>query len=139
MLCYEDAEDILALVRTCVFSGDTSRAEDIIQKSRHAGAAFYLGRKYEAEEAIQEAIRCFSIAGRYHHGARLARQYEMNEELMNLALLCNSNVMVETADYFQAKGEWDKAVMLYHKVKGVFCAVFMMKNDDDDDEDNWNA
>lgn len=41
---------------------------------------------------------------------------------MNLALLSSPEDMIETARYYEEKGEqMDRAVMLYHKVRGRPC------------------
>eukprot|EP00803_Ostreobium_quekettii_P010396 evm.model.scf_366.2 EVM.evm.TU.scf_366.2 scf_366:14443-33657(-) len=112
---YQEAEDIVAAVRTCAFTGDLAKAEDIARETGHAGAMFYMARQYEAQGAVEEAIRCYSVAKRYRQGVRLALQYGMDQELMSLALQSEPRVMTEAADYFHARQDWDKAVQLYHK------------------------
>lgn len=62
-------------------------------------------------------VRCFTLADRPHHGVRLARQHEMDSELLRLALLTSKKTMLETAEYFDEKEDCESAMMLYHKVE----------------------
>lgn len=52
-------------------------------------------------------------------GERLARSTGMDAELMNLALQSPPEMMLDSAQYFQERGQPEKAVMLYHKVRGA--------------------
>ena len=44
-----------------------------------------------------------SQAKRYSHGVRLAKKYEMDSELTNLALKSTPAVMIDAADYLNEK------------------------------------
>lgn len=48
---------------------------------------------------------------------RLARQHELDSEILRLALMSPAKVMLESAEHFEEKEDWDKAAMLYHKVQ----------------------
>ncbi|GMH43478.1 hypothetical protein BSKO_11400 [Bryopsis sp. KO-2023] len=112
---YKTSDNTLALVRALCFEGKYREAEQAIKETKDPAAAFHLGRQYEAQEKIRDAIRLFSMAGRPNHGVRLARLYELDAELLSMALLSSKAVMLESAEYFNEKEMWDKAVMLYHK------------------------
>jgi hypothetical protein len=42
-------------------------------------------------------------AKRFSHGVRLAKKYEMDSELTNMALKSTPNVMIDAADYLNEK------------------------------------
>lgn len=41
----------------------------------------------------------------------------MDSELLRLALMSSDSAMLETAEHFEDKEDWDKAALLYHKVQ----------------------
>lgn len=50
------------------------------------------------------------------------QENSLDDQLMNLALLSSPEDMIEAARYYEEKGEqMDRAVMLYHKVRGWPC------------------
>lgn len=59
----------------------------------------------------------YTRAQAYNNAIRLCKENHMDEQLMNLALLSNPEDMMDTAAYYEERGEhMDRAVMLYHKV-----------------------
>jgi intraflagellar transport protein 140 len=65
--------------------------QDVLSTQRHVfvqdfAAAFHLGRHYEAQDKIADAIRFFTLARRFSHGVRLAKKHDLDSDLMNLAL-----------------------------------------------------
>lgn len=109
--CYEAAGDNLSIVRIHCYSG-----------------AFHLARQYEVQERISEAIKYYTMSRRYSHGVRLAKKFDLDSDLMNLALKSTQNVMVDTADYLNEKGDYDKAATLYMKGGKLKKAVDMCFN-----------
>lgn len=55
---YEQAENTLALAKALCFQGQMSEAHRLVEETKHAAAAFFLGQQYEAQDMIPEAIRC---------------------------------------------------------------------------------
>jgi len=115
--CYQDAGDHLALVRVHCNLGDFEAATDIAKESGDPAAAFHLARHYEAQERVAEAVQYYARAQRYSHAVRLAKKNGMDNDLLNLALQSTKRVMIDTAQYFEAKGgrAVEKAVLLYQK------------------------
>merc|ERR1712072_933379 len=74
-----------------------------------------MGRQHESSGNVQEAINYFSRAGRYNHAIRLAKEHGLDRELVGFALQSTSTQMLETAEYFEKKGAFEKAVNLYQK------------------------
>jgi len=91
------------MVRILCHSRKFIAAEEEVERLNDPAAAFHLARQYEAFEKIPDAIRYYSQARRYSHGVRLAKKYEMDSELTNLALKSTPNVMIDAADYLNEK------------------------------------
>lgn len=123
--CYKAAGDHLALVRLHVHSGNWRAAEAAALESRDPAAAFHLARQYEAQEKVSEAIRFYALAQRHSHGVRLAKQYELDSDLLSLALKSTKPAMLEAADYLAERGQADKAATLYLKAGRLRQAVDM--------------
>ena len=83
-----------------------------MEESNDPAAAFHLARTFEAQEETGEAVRFFAAAGRFGHAARLARSAGMDAELMNLALQSPPEMMLDSAQYFQERGQPEKACTL---------------------------
>ena len=94
---YQEAEDYLAMVRVRCYQAQQhatpegkqaamDAAEDLVETSGNAAAAFFLASQFEAMEKPREAIRLFSKAGRYKHAVRMARDQGLLKELLPLAL-----------------------------------------------------
>ncbi|KAJ1627582.1 hypothetical protein T492DRAFT_175151 [Pavlovales sp. CCMP2436] len=64
---------------------------------------------------VPEAIRLFTKAGRYNQAARLAREHGLTAELQSLSLQAPAQMQGEAASFFEDKGQFDKAVQMYHK------------------------
>ncbi|KAJ4452380.1 putative intraflagellar transport particle protein [Paratrimastix pyriformis] len=102
-------------------------------------AAYHLARQFEAQGKVppalrpstmysapfsppaplarmtQEAIKFFSKAHRYNHAIRLAKEFDMDDELMTLAIQSAPALMVDAAKFFEQKAMYDRAVLLYRK------------------------
>jgi intraflagellar transport protein 140 len=112
---YNRAGDYLSLVRICCFKGDFNKAAEIIQESGDRASAYHFARQLEAQGEYQEAINFYADSGCYNHSIRLARGFGLDAELMRFALKSTTSLMLDCAAHFEAKGELDKAVQLYHK------------------------
>lgn len=65
----------LAVMRIHCATGNWAAAEQLVATTQDPAAAFHLARLYEAQDKVQDALRCYSISKRYSHGARLAKRY----------------------------------------------------------------
>jgi len=112
---YHRAEDHLSLVRVACYNRDFQKAADIVRDTQSEAAAYHLARQHEGTGNIQEAINYFSRAGRYNHAIRLSKEHGLDTELMSFALQSTTSQMVDCAEYFEQKGEYEKAVQLFQK------------------------
>lgn len=69
----------------------------------------------ESQGEFQEAIRFYALSGCYNHSIRLARAYNLDSELMRFAVKSTQALMIDCAQHFESKEEYDKAIQLYHK------------------------
>ncbi|WIA30074.1 hypothetical protein OEZ86_000169 [Tetradesmus obliquus] len=113
--CYQRAGNQLAALRIHCATGNWQAAEELMAASQDPAAAFHLARLYEAQGKVPEALRCYSTSKRYSHGARLAKRYGMDQELLSLALKSPPGVMLEAADHLLAAGNAEAAALLYQK------------------------
>eukprot|EP00795_Rhopilema_esculentum_P000551 gene551-10237_t len=121
---YESAQDHLSLVRVNCYCGNLNKAADICNETGDKSACYHLARHFESQGDFKSAIHYFSRAQAYANAIRLARENEMDNELMNLALLSSPNEMLEAARYYENNPSMqDKAVMLYHKAGSMSKAI----------------
>jgi len=113
---YEQAEDILSRVRLQCFLNDMEEARALVEQTKNPIAAYHLARQFEDTDQPKEAIYFFTIAKSYRHAIMIAKDQDMETEVMQLALKANQQaLMLDAAAYFEAKGMDDKAVLLYQK------------------------
>lgn len=113
---YEMANDTLALVRVHCYRGDFEKAAEICNTTQDKAACFHLARQYEAQDMGRQAIQFYTRAKRFNHGIRLAKEQDLDTELMQLALESqNKELQYDVARHFEAKGLLDQAVVLLQK------------------------
>lgn len=112
---YARAEDYLSLVRLACFQGDFQTASDIVHESGDPAASYHFARQLEAKGELRESINYYASSGCYNHAIRLARAYGLDAELMRFATKSTPSLMLDCGAYFEAKGDIDNAVQLYHK------------------------
>ncbi len=87
----------------------------MINESNDRASSYHFARQLEHQSEFQEAINFYALAGCYHHCIRLAKAHELDGELMRYALKSTPVYMISCAEYYEQKGEYDKAIQLYHK------------------------
>ncbi|NWI93338.1 IF140 protein, partial [Pitta sordida] len=113
---YELAQDYFSLVRVHCFQGNIQKAAEIANETGNCAASYHLARQYESQEHIRQAVHFYSRAQAFNNAIRLCKANNLDDQLMNLALLSCPEDMIEAACYYEEKGEqMDRAVMLYHK------------------------
>eukprot|EP00794_Sanderia_malayensis_P006805 gene6805-7574_t len=121
---YESAQDSLSLVRVNCFCGNIAKAAEICNETGDKSSCYHIARHFESQGDYKSAVHYFSRAQAYGNAIRIAKEHEMDNELMNLALLSSPLEMLEAARYLAEKpGFEDKAVMLYHKSGSVSKAI----------------
>ncbi|XP_028669859.1 intraflagellar transport protein 140 homolog [Erpetoichthys calabaricus] len=113
---YEFAQDYLSLVRVHCYLSNIPKAAEIANETGNRAASYHLARQYESQNEIKQSIHFYTRAQAYNNAIRLCKENELDDQLMNLALLSNPEDMMEAACYYEDKGvHMDRAVMLYHK------------------------
>ena len=69
----------------------------------------------EAKGELRESINYYASSGCYNHAIRLAKSYGLDAELMRFATKSTQSLMLDCGAYFEAKGDIDNAVQLFHK------------------------
>eukprot|EP00057_Strongylocentrotus_purpuratus_P021032 XP_011675506.1 PREDICTED: intraflagellar transport protein 140 homolog [Strongylocentrotus purpuratus] len=113
---YEAAQDYLSLVRVYCYCGNLDKAAEIANETGDRAACYHLARQHENQDNIKESIHFFTRAQAYSQAIRLCKEHDMEDQLMNLALMSSKEDMIEAARYYeQNPNTHDKAVMLFHK------------------------
>ncbi|XP_062359436.1 intraflagellar transport protein 140 homolog [Cinclus cinclus] len=113
---YALAQDYFSLVRVHCFQGNIQKAAEIANETGNGAASYHLARQYESEDNIKQAVHFYSRAQAFNNAIRLCKANNLDDQLMNLALLSSPEDMIEAACYYEEKGDqMDRAVMLYHK------------------------
>jgi len=123
---YEKANDYVSMVRLCCETGDIQRAESMVNSSKSKGAAFHLASYYEDNEQVNKAIDFYQLSTGYHHALRLAKEHNLEELLIDIALKVPDSVLTSrsnpkevAARYFEEIGDLSKAVMLFEKAGNI--------------------
>ncbi|KAL3995510.1 hypothetical protein ACH3XW_26090 [Acanthocheilonema viteae] len=115
-LYYQYAKDYLSVVRLLCHSSNIDEAVEIANSSGDKASCYHLGQYFEAHGDINKAVAFFTKAHACRNALRLAKENNMKDEIVNLALMAGGNELVEAAQYYEnIPGQADKAVMLYHK------------------------
>eukprot|EP01041_Mallomonas_annulata_P003422 gene3422-6789_t len=112
---YGKAGDFLSLVRIACFKGEYNLAAEIVQEAGDKAAAYHFARQLEVQGQLNDAISYYASSGCFNHAIRLAKGNRLDAELMRFAVKASPSLMLDCAAYYEAKGEIDKAVQLYHK------------------------
>ncbi|KAM6423733.1 intraflagellar transport protein 140 homolog isoform 2-T2 [Liasis olivaceus] len=92
------------------------QAAEIANATGNWAASYHVARQYESREDIKQAVHFYTRAQAFNNAIRLCKENQLDDQLMNLALLSSPEDMIEAARYYEGKGEqMDRAVMLYHK------------------------
>uniref|UniRef100_H9GLJ7 Intraflagellar transport 140 n=1 Tax=Anolis carolinensis TaxID=28377 RepID=H9GLJ7_ANOCA len=113
---YELAQDYFSMVRIHCFLGNIQKAADIANVTGNWAASYHVARQYESNDDIKQAVHFYTRAQAFNNAIRLCKENNLDDQLMNLALLSSPEDMIEAARYYEGGGEqMDRAVMLYHK------------------------
>ncbi|KAF1499691.1 hypothetical protein FQV18_0011068, partial [Eudyptula minor novaehollandiae] len=113
---YALAQDYFSLVRVHCFQGNIQKAAEIANETGNWAASYHLARQYESQDEIKQAVHFYTRAQAFNNAIRLCKENNLDDQLMNLALLSSPEDMIDAACYYEEKGEqMDRAVMLYHK------------------------
>eukprot|EP00667_Euglena_gracilis_P000441 EG_transcript_441 len=123
---YEQAEDTLSRVRLFCFLNNIEEARELVDHTQNSVAAYHLARHYEDSGQLREAIQYFTVAQAYRRAISIAKNEDMETDVLQLALKANKHsVMLDAAAYFEAKGLEDKAVLLYQRGGNLAKAIML--------------
>lgn len=121
---YDLAQDYLSQVRVHCYLGSIQKASEIANETGNRAASYHVARQYEGQDEISQSVHFYTRAQAYNNAIRLCKENNLDDQLMNLALLSNPEDMMDTAMYYEEKGtHMDRAVMLYHKAGHVSKAL----------------
>ncbi|CAB3396663.1 unnamed protein product [Caenorhabditis bovis] len=113
---YTFASDFYSMVRVKCAQGKVDEAAKIAEESKDKAACYLIGRLYESNGDIPNAVQFYTKARAVSSAIRLAREHDMKDKLANLSLMAGGNELVTTARYYEdIPGYAHMAVMLYHK------------------------
>ncbi|XP_068003113.1 intraflagellar transport protein 140 homolog isoform X1 [Melanerpes formicivorus] len=112
---YALAQDYFSLVRVHCFQGNIQKAAEIANETGNWAASYHLARQYESQEEVRQAVHFYTRAQAFNNALRLCKENNLDDQLMNLALLSSPEDMIEAACYYEEKEQMDRAVTLYHK------------------------
>ncbi|KAI8812149.1 hypothetical protein BJ742DRAFT_706226 [Cladochytrium replicatum] len=120
---YDLAGDVLATVRVHCAMGNINQGIAIAEKTSDPAAFYFVARQQEQEGKIRDAINSFSQAKCFNLATKLAKEHDMNEELMHLALQGSPEAMIDAANYYTSFSDIERAITLYHKAGNISKAV----------------
>ncbi|KAI8620888.1 hypothetical protein BC830DRAFT_1096659 [Chytriomyces sp. MP71] len=116
MKFYDEAGDHLSIVRLHCSSGRIGKAIEMANRSGNPAAAYHIARYYERENKISDAIEFYGQAKCFTQAIRLAKEHNLINQLINLALQGNNDSMMDVANYLEQSGaNVDKAITLYNR------------------------
>lgn len=102
-----------------IFLGEFNKAKDICQETNDTAACYFLAKQLEIKDQIEEAVHFYAKAQYYSLAVKLAREKGMENDIMSLSLMSPKQIMLQSAAYFEQKGFFEKAVLLYMKGKNL--------------------
>ncbi|GFW92353.1 intraflagellar transport protein 140 homolog [Trichonephila clavipes] len=120
---YKTAEDYLSLVRLYCYCNNLEKAAEIANETGNRAACFHLGRQFENQDNIKEAIHFFTQARAFTNAIRICKENNFEEQLMNLAMMAGPEEKADVAQYFQQQGQMNNAISLYHKSGNLEYAI----------------
>ncbi|ESO09812.1 hypothetical protein HELRODRAFT_92025 [Helobdella robusta] len=113
---YEKSKDHLSLARLYCAMDDVTKAAGVCVESQDRAACYWVGRHFERAGKMQEAISYYNRAQAFGNAIRLCKDHSFDDKLLNMAIMGNTDDMLEAARYYEARrGFEEKATLLYHK------------------------
>uniref|UniRef100_A0A1X7VEQ4 Uncharacterized protein n=1 Tax=Amphimedon queenslandica TaxID=400682 RepID=A0A1X7VEQ4_AMPQE len=116
---YRACEDYRSVARLLIFMGDTEEAIKVVEETKDKAAAYHVARVFAQSEdwyRVKKAVRFYTMAKCYSHAITVTKDFGMEAELMNLALLSTTEDKIDAAKYFETKSDSkENAILLYHR------------------------
>lgn len=126
--CYEMAEDVYNTVRLLTIQSppQIDKAVDVVVKApaKQQGAAYFIGLYHEQQNSVSKALQFYAMAGATRRAIQLAKASDLHGEVVALVLKSeDKQLALETANWFESRNAFDKAVQLYQKGGDVQRAI----------------
>ena len=92
---YTAADDQLSVVRLHCVNGNVEQAVSIVESTGDRAGAFQLARHYDNNEQAEEAVKYYSRSGCFSNAIRLAKEHNLKQLMMGLALRSTKADMIE--------------------------------------------
>lgn len=102
-----------------IFQGDFNKAKEVCKDTNDTSACYYLAKQLELKDEIEEAVTFYAMAQYYSQAVKLARERGLENDIMSFSLKSPAPVMLQSAAYFESKGQNEKAVILYMNGKNL--------------------
>jgi intraflagellar transport protein 140 len=112
---YRQGHDYGSCVRMFCNVGDINAATKISLSSNDPQACYAMARYFEGEGNLSDAILYYSKSGRLTHAIRLAKENNFDQQVMTMSMMSSKQIMIQSAQYFEQKGKFDKCVQLYSR------------------------
>ncbi len=113
---YTTAKDWVSVCRVHCFQGAVDKASELCIDTNDPSACYTLARHFEMNEQIKDAVQFYARAHRYNHAVRLAKQHNMINEILTMALESNNtHLQCDAGHWLETRQHYDKAVLLYRK------------------------
>lgn len=117
---YIKNKDYLSAVRVYCHLGKLNEANELAESSQNPAANYYLAQKYESNSKLNEAVAYYAKAGCFAHAIRLARQQNLIDDLMHLAIRSNKpDLQINVAAFYVSKKIYENAILLYLRADRV--------------------
>ncbi|KNE73141.1 hypothetical protein AMAG_17287 [Allomyces macrogynus ATCC 38327] len=102
---YVKAGDTLSAVRMLCELGKRRDARDLADRANDAAASYHLAQHYEKQGKFKDAVAQFARAQCVSHAVQLAKQHDLLDDLMHLAMRAPRAIMLDVAAYFEHRHE----------------------------------
>ena len=83
---YKLADDFQSIIRILLFQDELKQAKEICLEKNDPSACYYLAKQLEHKNLILEAIHFYAKAQYYSQAVKLAKERNMDSEVMSLSL-----------------------------------------------------
>ncbi|KNE69154.1 hypothetical protein AMAG_14010 [Allomyces macrogynus ATCC 38327] len=102
---YVKAGDTLSAVRVLCELGKVRDARDLADRANDAAASYHLAQHYEKQGKFKDAVAQFARAQCVSHAVQLAKQHDLLDDLMHLAMRAPRAIMLDVAAFFEHRHE----------------------------------
>lgn len=110
---YQKAKDNANIVRLLIKTNKIDEAKKICDETKNIDGQYLLGKYYESNNEIKNAIHYFGTSGRFNQAFRLAKENSLDNDIYAIGMNAPKNTQNLIAEYFESKNQIEKAINLY--------------------------